>query len=515
MNLYDDYHTEEQLMRKYFIWPLLLVMAILAAVPGAYAEGSFSMAGYDDESTNHDWQTNLFFERMEALTGLKLELQQYTGAAQWKKAKADMLSGAQETPDALFKAALTMEETQAMYDAGLLLDLAPLLEEHAPNLTALLNSNPAWRDAITLPGGQIVALPYIDTLQFNNCMWINDNWLRQLNLKEPATTDELTEVLRAFKAHDLNGNGKDDEVPLTFATLWDLRFLLHGFGVNANDYYIAMNDDGTVRQILTSEENRAFLEWLHGLWEEGLIDRSGFSGLQNIAGNPSKETPVTYGVMMTSTPANLVYVDHVTQYVTMDPMVYDGKQVYRDLTGDVIRGTFAISSKCADPAALLKWVDFLYSEEGFILSEAGQAGSEFDWNDDGTWLWSDSAETLMNVTLPSATLRSGTAMPGAASVAFQKKLDNATTVHIINQLEALKNIDSLPYPQLWLPAETQRRADEMIYRIGSYAEQQMVWFVVGDVELNDETWAAFCQKVTDLGADELAGLFQQALTPAN
>lgn len=502
-------------MRKMITWPLLLVMVMLAAVPGAYAEGSFSMAGYDDESVGHDWTMNLFFERMEAQTGLKLELQQYTSAAQWTKMKADMLSGSMEMPDALFKAALTMEETQAMYDAGLLLDLAPLLPEHAPNLDALLDSHPEWREAITLPGGQIVALPYIDTLQFNNCMWINQNWLLQLGLTEPTNLEELTEVLRAFKATDLNGNGKDDEVPLTFATLWDLRFLLHAFGVNANDYYITTDEAGSVRQILTSDENRAFLEWLREMWNEGLLDRSGFSGLQNLSGNPSKDTPVTYGVMLTSTPANLVFVDHVTQYGTLDPLMYDGRQVYRDMTGDVIRGTFAISAKCADPAALLRWVDFLYTEEGFILSEAGQAGSEFDWNDDGTWLWTDSAETLMNVTLPTATLRSGTPMPGMASVPFQKKLDDPTTVHIITELESVKDIDSLPYPQRWLTAETVKKANELVYRIGSYAEQQMVWFVVGDVELNDETWAEFCQTVVDLGADELAGLFQQALVPAN
>ncbi|MBQ7850880.1 MAG: extracellular solute-binding protein [Clostridia bacterium] len=498
-------------MRKTYLWPLLLVMAMLLAVPGAYAEGSFSMAGYDDESTGHDWTNNLFFERMQERTGLTLDLQQYTKAEDWQKAKADMLAGKADMPDALFKAALTMEETQQLFDAGLIIDLAPLMQEHAPNLYALLEAHPEWRTAITMPGGQIAALPYIDEMQFNNCMWINDNWLRQLALTPPATTQELTEVLRAFKANDLNGNGKDDEIPLTFATMWDLRFLLHGFGVNANDYYVGMDENGQIRQILTTDENRAFLEWLRSLWEEELLDRGGFTGLQSIGGTPSKDTPVTYGMMFTSTPANLVYVDNVTQYTVLEPLTYGGQQVYRDLTGDVIRGAFAISSACKDPAALLAWADYLYTEEGFILSEAGQAGAEFDWNDDGTWMWTDSAETLMNVTLPSATLRSGTAMPGYASIAFQKKLDDATTVHIINELSRLKEADSLPCPQVWMTQEQLQRVNELIMRVGSYAEQQMVWFVAGDVELNDETWAEFCKKVTDLGADEIAKIFQQAV----
>lgn len=501
-------------MRKLTVWLLLIVMALVMAAPGAYAEGSFSMAGYDDESTGHDWNTNLFFERMQERTGVTMTLQQYQKADAWQKAKADMLSGAAEMPDALFKAMLTSEETQAFYDAGKLIDLAPLLQENAPNLYAQLESRPDWRAAITLPGGQIVALPFIDELQFNNTMWINQQWLRRMNLTAPTNVEELTALLRVFADNDMNGNGKFDEVPLTFTTLWDLRFLLHAFGVNANDYYITTDENGRVSEILTTDANRAFLEWLHQLWTEGLLDRTGFSGLQNLSGTPSDKTETVWGVMLTSTPANLVYVDDVAQYGLLEPLRYEGKQVYRDLTGDIVRGTFAISSTCSDPAALLRWVDYLYSEEGFILSEAGQAESEFDWNDDGTWLWVDSSETLINVTLPSATLRAGTAMPGRASVGFQKKLDDASTVHIISEIERLKTFDSMPYPQVWMTAEQQKAVDEAIFRIGSYAEQQMVWFVTGDVALTDASWAEFCKTVRELGVEDMVSVFQQALDAA-
>ena len=241
------------------------------------------MAGYDDETTNHVWAENLFFERMEQRTGVTLDLYQYTSSSSWAAAKADMLSGKTELPDALFKAALTTQETQAWYEAGKLIDLRPYLAEHAPNLWALLQNRPDWLAAITLPDGSIVALPYIDDLQFNNAMWINQTWLKRYNLPMPTTAEELAETLRFFRDNDMNGNGKDsDEIPLTFCSLWDLRFLLHAFGVNANDYYITMDDAGQVSQILTSDQNRAFLTWLNSLWREGLLDGSGFTGLRSV-----------------------------------------------------------------------------------------------------------------------------------------------------------------------------------------------------------------------------------------
>lgn len=493
---------------------LSLVLALLlcgAAFTGVYAEGSFTLAGYDHEDTGREWTENLFFQRMEEKTGLHFELKQYKTEEAWQAAKDAMLAGTADLPDALFKADLSTLETIEWLQAGKIIDLKPYLAEYAPHLWALLQSNEEWMEVVTLPTGEIAALPAIDELQFNNAVWINQAWLTKAGLSMPTTADELTEVLRAFRDRDMNGNGKkNDEVPLTFSSLWDLRFLAHAFGINANDYYITMEEDGTVREILTTEENRAFLTWLHQLWEEDLLDDTGFSGLRNLNASTDEDAEIVYGVMLSSTPAELVPADALREYVVLDPLVYEGKQVYRDLTGDVIRGTFAITSACDDPAALLSWVDFLYTEEGFILAEAGQAGEEFEWNDDGTWLWETTSSSLLSTLLPEATIRSGISMPGYASIPFQQKIDDASTAHVVNQLLRLKRFDSLPYPMVYLTEAQQTRLSELIWDIGKYAEQRMVWFVTGDVPLTDETWADFCAQVNALGMAEMVSIFQTA-----
>ena len=500
-------------MRKLFSLMLAIALAV-AVLPGAYAETAFTMAGYDHEDTGHDWSTNLFFQRMEEHTGVHLELTQYKTEDAWETAKAQMLSGTAELPDALFKASLTPQETMEWYEAGKLIDLKPYLEQYAPNLWALLNANPEWMEAVTLPNGEIVALPSIDTLQFNNAMWINQTWLNKAGLAMPTTAEELTEVLRVFKARDMNGNGKvNDEVPLTFSSLWDLRFLGHAFGLNANDYYVTMDENGVVSEVLTSDANRALLTWLNQLWEEGLLDETGFSGLRDLnattTSSSDEEPEVIYGVMFASSPVSLVSTSALKEYAMLEPLTFEGQQIYRDLTGEVVRGTFAITSACEDPAALLAWVDYLYTEEGFILSEAGKADEEFYWNDDGTWLW-DATDSMMSTMLAESTIRSGTSMPGWVSVPFQQKIDDASTAFIVNALIRLKEIDSEPYPLVYLTQEQQSRVDELIWNIGKYAEYQMVWFVAGDVELNDENWAEFCQQVKALGVDELVSIWQTA-----
>ena len=162
-------------MRKLLSMLLALVLTVMV-IPGAYAQETYTIAGYDHEDTGRKWTENLFFQRMEERTGVHLDLTQYTTEASWQAAKDAMLAGTVELPDAFFKADLSTHETTAWLEAGKIIDLKPYLEAHAPNLWALLNANPEWMEAVTLPNGEIAALPAIDQLQFNNAVWINTAW---------------------------------------------------------------------------------------------------------------------------------------------------------------------------------------------------------------------------------------------------------------------------------------------------------------------------------------------------
>lgn len=165
-----------------------------------------------------------------------------------------MLAGEVAMPDMFFKAELTPQETLAFYEAGKLIDLRPYLAEYAPHVWALLEANPEWMEAVSLPDGAIVALPSINELTPNNTMWINKTWLDRLKMGVPTTAEELTEVLRQFRDRDMNQNGsRNDEIPLSFVSMWDLRFLAHAFGINADDYYLT-GQNGKISEVLTTEE---------------------------------------------------------------------------------------------------------------------------------------------------------------------------------------------------------------------------------------------------------------------
>ncbi len=501
-------------MRKCLSW--LMAVVLLAACASALGEGTaapagrFTMAGLDDSSTNHDWESNMFFRRMEERTGISFIFDQYGERKAWEEVKQNIGVRNGDLPDVLFKADLTPREIQDWYEKGILIDLRPYLEDCAPNLMILLEAHPEWLEAITLPDGAIVALPSFNELQNNNAMWINTTWLAELGLDMPSTAEELTEVLRAFKTLDPNRNGRRDEVPLTFTGMWDLRYLGHAFGLVSNDYYIVA-EDGVVSSILTREENRAFLTWLNLLWQEGLIDQMGFSSLDSTRRITDKDAAMTFGVFMGPTPMSMVPAGSMNQYSVLMPLTYEGSRVYRDLTGDVVRGTFAITSACEDPAALVRWVDYLYTEEGCHLAQAGLEGEDFVFNEDGTWDWVEEPEVVATTVMADVTIADGGAAPGLSSLEFQLRFDDLDTHRLVTELQSVKQCAVLPYPIRYLTAEKEARIAALQAEIAPYAEQQMIWFVVGDVPLNDETWDEFCRTLKEKGLDEMVALWQEAL----
>lgn len=109
----------------------------------------------------------------------------------------------------------------------------------------------------------------------NGHFFINKTWLDKLGLSVPTTTEELTEVLRAFKNGDPNGNGLADEIPYE-ATFADVNTGLYNafsaFGIPMNEYFVQLSADGKVLFMPEEDGFRACVEWLHSLCQEGLLD---------------------------------------------------------------------------------------------------------------------------------------------------------------------------------------------------------------------------------------------------
>lgn len=493
------------------ILSLVLAILILAGCGTVSAEGQkapdFILEGFDGENSTRNWETNMFFARMEERTGISFQFREYTSYAGYAERKTSIRNG-EDLPDVLFKAELNSAEIRDMYEAGVLTDLKPYLEEYAPDLWKLLQERPDVLAAVSLPDGAIPALPAINELQSNDVMWINSAWLQRLHLEMPTDAASLKEVLTAFRDGDPNKNGKKDEIPLAFTGMWELRFLGHAFGITDNDYYVSVQE-GKAVSMLTSDNNRAFLAWLHELWEEKLLDHNGFSTADALRTISDEKAAIPYGLIMTSSPVTILPANALSSYTVLAPLKYEGKQVYRDLAGDVIRGTFAITSRCKEPEKMVSWVNFLYTEEGALLAQYGEEGKEYSFREDGLWEWNEDTSTVAQHIVPDCTIGTGAAMPGICPTEFQLHYSDEQARGDIEQLLKFREYTVLPFPYVTLTREDEEAVAKIQKELSEYAETAMARFVTGDIPLNDEQWARFCSTAEEKGLKSMTDIWQK------
>ncbi len=488
---------------------LALVCCVLCAPLGAWAEEPMSMMGLD-ALTGRDWSQSHFFTRMAELTGVSFTFQQYQDAEGFPKIKADVLSSA-VLPDVLFKAGLTSQEELRYAENGVLIDLAPLLQENAPNLWALLEAHPDWKKAITLPDGKIVALPALADPADQVCIWINRSWLDVLGLEIPATPEAYREALIAFRDRDPNGNGKRDEVPLYLVGPWEAKWLMSFFGLAANDYNVYLDEAGTVRFAPFEPQYAEFLAYLRELNQQELLGKDAFRTTHSMAEQLEKQAEtVRVGGMISLAPYTLLDIKHAGQFAAMPPMAYQGRTVYRDLLGPVWRGTFAITNTCEYPVAALSWADALYTEEGAVLAMAGREGTDFQYDDKGKWnLLVDEMRTADSLRTESLMDSAGGQMPGVRPRNFLAKVAVETQLQMMEQMNVVGQAARLPMPLYYLTEAEQAEIDALQAELGALVDMGIARFATGETPLDEQHLQEFAQQLRDAGAEKLVAAWQR------
>lgn len=489
---------------------VLAALTLLLCLPVAAAQ-AITVTGLETESVARDWASNAFFARMEALTGVHVDAQGVDDADEYQAILSGMLEG-NIPADALFKAGLTREQEIALLDAGAIVDLAPLIGENMPNLSALLDAHPDWREVITLEDGRIASLPQLTQEPRQVLVWINSAFLEHARAQMPTTLNELTAALIAMRDRDANGNGEWDEVPADLLGVYEMRWLLPYFGIVADDYNIARNADGTLAFAPELPGYRDFVAYLRGWYEQELLLPQAFTNVHsaNATAQGEQEQETVSGLIVTVAPYTNVPAGSVLDYEPLLLAGPDGAVRWRDLLGGVWTGAFAVTSACEDPAQALRWVDALYAQEGALLAYAGVRGEDYEVNEDGYWYFlTDSTRAVEQIRAHSI-IYTGETMPGLVPVDFLRAVDSPEDRHVLEaSAKALACAEQVTLPYTLAP-QAQARADELAAVIGGEVDRGIARFVTGEMELSDENWNAFLASLEEAGSAELLSLFEAA-----
>ena len=273
-----------------------------------------------------------------------------------------------------------------MYEEGTVIDLTDLIAEHAPNLTRLYTERPELRREVETADGRLYYFPSInpmltveDVCRKSYCgLIIRQDWLDKLGLQVPQTIDEWYEVLTAFKLRDPNGNGFQDEIPFDG---WGLPYFAPAFGV-LNTFCV--KKDGTVAFGPMEAEYKAFLETMNKWYAEGLLGPNCL-----IHSESWKTENIVNGLT-----GSFAGLDNAWRYYLPDmqknaadaamspvawPMDESGVRhtPREDVAGHMATTVTVITSACKDPVAAVKFIDYMYSEEGSTLLTWGIEGESY------------------------------------------------------------------------------------------------------------------------------------------
>ncbi len=469
----------------------------------------------------NEWNDMDFIKDYEEKTGIHMDITTPPQSEFKTKLNLDFASG--DIPDVIYAGGPNTLNAAAEVDygsQGLLAPLEDLIPEYAPNFNKLMEENPEIKKSITTTDGHIYAIPHINegptSKWIMGPVWYNGEWLDNLGVKDlPKTTDEFYDLMVRFKNEDPNGNGEADEIPISDVNFGGIRhwfmpaFGLKGWGVQVNDDKVSYS--------FTDPGFRGYLEFMHKLYAEGLIDQEIFS--------QSKEQLQAKG----QDDRLGVFQEWFSYFVTgrdeseaiNDPMFapltseYQKEPIMPIVTG-IKRGSFAISSKNPSPEAALRWIDTFYTKDGFDYLYYGPEGSYWVWNDDKTVKeYSDAAKNsddpekyrgyvtpAYGITVPAYSVPLDP-IGGETDSSFNDFIEKETQEKILDNGEII-------FPLTYLTNEENEEVSDITVELETYMKENEAQFINGTKELNDETWQEYLDTMNKIGAERLIEIYQAA-----
>lgn len=460
-----------------------------------------------------------FIPILEEQTNVKVEwlLYPYEVANE----KKNILINSGDYPDVIGGWILSEDEilTQGMGE-GLYVPIDEAVQKYAPNMTNILNIE-GVRQTMTLPNGHIYTIPYVlkaPKVPFNP--YINQKWLDAVGMQMPTNTDELLEVLRAFRDKDPNGNGKKDEIAFSGDTNNTYLGMFAGwFGIPCpKSNYTMVN--GELTFAANTESFKSAIKFFKQLNDEKLLDQEFFT--QDLAQWKAKGNQDLYGVCYGygagDWAGEKLKPGERTDFVPL-PVIKGtnvDKPVWQRSTygSDVLRTQVAITDKAKNLSTIIRWFDYVLSEEVSVQLLNGPFGKSLDKAGDKKYQRIDTSKmpenerkkiewaNLFPQSLPKFIPLEVQYMPapGAPAEYDEKGLVDSMYEPFLNEKT----------PAAWISQEDAKKASILQTDIQKFINDKIAKWVSGQGNIDAE-WDAYKAQLEKLGVNELTEIKRKAL----
>lgn len=405
----------------------------------------------------------------------------------------------------------------AAIEEGIILDLKDLIEKYAPNYQAARTAS-KYRAINTVTDSG--AMPYFCNMSFQDLCGktyggpiIRQDLLDKLGMDAPVTFDDWHTFLTRSK--DELGMSRGLGMACNGISKYNAFNAAFDFGMSdvaqGGNFYIK---DGKVCFGALSDGFLQYVTLMNQWYSEGLIDPDFTStitfddGIAMMSSDLCSATSEHGGV--------LDYVNGLGQAVNpdfkfvpvADPVLEAGQQLHYGFIngGAPISKAAAISSTCKYPEIAVKFLDQLYTDEGFMLCNYGTEGKSYTLVD-GEPVFTD---LILNNELGTAT-HMMCAYAAHISWPFEGVLgrEDVSSLAGFAQVWDQNNDYSYSFPSgVTLNKEELEVYGDYFADIKTYVEEMTVKFIMGLEPL--ENFPAFQDQLNALGIDQVLAAYQAA-----
>lgn len=390
-------------------------------------------------------------------------------------------------------------------------------------LNTLEDGNVYWLSALTV--GDYKGEPWGGFVM----PMIRKDWIDKLGLSMPETTDELFEVLKAFREQDANGNGEADEVvDIDYDAFGNGIAQFYGLGTDITyvDY-----ETGKATSPFYEEGIKDYISFMKKLNDEGLLETSG-QGAEKKAENKIAMNN-NWWIETWEEPGISVPEGEAAPYLC--GIFCQGKEGIDPVLSrqnGIQKGSYDFGvTQQADPEAIGILLDYLASEEYQVLSEYGIEGYTFEKDENGNLKkysegnGSGISEVEIMCKLPALWVNDSI-LPRVEMVNREQELiickeagytmgypeegfaDKADMIQ-----EIYNNEDSYHYVYMSADGVLAAATDEENEKIAdlttdlkTYYEELLTKLILGQASMDD--WNSYISDLKELGLDELISITQ-------
>ncbi len=458
-----------------------------------------------------DYNENAFFQELEKRTNVHIEFQT---VPQGSTDAFNLMIASGELPDLIYGPGAYQDGMDAGIDDGIYLDLTPYLDTYLSNYNKLRTQSTEIERNSTTDSSRIAALYAI--YQSPQPPWMGlmmrKDWLDDLGLDVPRTVSEWETVLTAFKEE------KGAYAPL--ALCGSLGFYGQGFDIASGIFTGSfLNIDGKVSFNDTSDKMKEYLTVLADWYKKGLIDPD-FMTKQNAffvdtAMVTTGQTGVFNSMYTMADMYKAASEDPNFELIAVNgPIPDSGEEGNIGFASTMIGGAgMAISADSKNKEIAMKWLDYIFSEEGSLLANYGVEGDTFAFNEEGEPIFTEKitknpdglsmAQAMAFYTLPPSML--------PCSYDWTRELSGVSQSSIDMMYVWEKQSMDYNYPsQATMTSDENREYASLYSNIQTYSTERVTQYITGVKDINTD-WDDFVNTINEFGLDRCIELKQISL----